>query len=68
MNDDAKVDNDIHDNLNADHDDDAPLHFPCINDILGTARFAPRALIAKKLHVVSSDEPTSFTEAEHGPS
>jgi hypothetical protein len=29
-----------------------------------TPGFVPRALVAKELHVVSSDEPTSFTEAE----
>jgi hypothetical protein len=59
------VDNDIDDeNLNADHDDDAPLHLRSMSDILATPGFALRALVAEELHVVSSDEPTSFTEAE----
>jgi hypothetical protein len=35
-----------------------------MSDILATPDFAPRALVAMELHVVSSDEPTSFTEAE----
>jgi hypothetical protein len=59
------VDDDIDDgNLDADHDDDAPLHFRSMSDILVTPRFMTRALVAEELHVVSSDEPTSFTEAE----
>jgi hypothetical protein len=36
-----------------------------MSDILVTPGFAPRALVAEKLHVVSSDELASFTEAEH---
>jgi hypothetical protein len=39
-----------------------------MSDILVTPEFAPCALGAKELHVVSSDEPTSFAEAEHSPS
>jgi hypothetical protein len=67
--DDAEVDNDVDDNnLDADHDDDVPLRFRSINDILGTAGFAPRAQVVEELHMVSSDEPTSFTEAERSPS
>jgi hypothetical protein len=66
---DMEVDDDIDDeNLDADHDDDAPLHFRSMSDILVTPGFAPRALVAEELHVVSSDTPTSFTEAEHNPS
>jgi hypothetical protein len=66
---DAEVDDDINDeNLDADHDDDAPLRFRSMSDILATSRFAPRALVAEELHVVSSDEPTSFIEAEISPS
>jgi hypothetical protein len=62
---DTAVDDDIDDeNLDADHDDDAPLRFRSMSDILATPGFA-RALVAEELHVVSSDEPTSFTEAEH---
>jgi hypothetical protein len=63
---DTEVDDD--ENLNADHDDDAPLHFRSMSDILMTPDFAPRKLVADELHVVSSDEPASFTEAEHSPS
>jgi hypothetical protein len=55
-------------NLDADNDDDAPLHFRSMSDIIVTPGFAPRALVAKELHVVSSNEPTSFIEAEHSPS
>jgi hypothetical protein len=66
---DADVDNDVDDNnLDADHDDDVPLRFCSITDILGTAGFAPRAQVVEELHMVSSDEPTSFTEAERSPS
>jgi hypothetical protein len=64
--DDTEVDNDVDDeNLDADHDDDASLRFCSMSDILMTPGFTPRALVAEELHVVSSDEPTSFTEAEH---
>jgi hypothetical protein len=65
------ADNDVEvdiDNLNADHDDDETLHFCSINNILGTAEFAPRALVVEELHMVSSDELTSFVEAERRPS
>jgi hypothetical protein len=66
---DTEVDDDINDEkLDADHDDDALLHFRSMSDILTTPGFAPRALVAEELHVVSSDEPTSFAEAEHSPS
>jgi hypothetical protein len=66
---DVEVDDDVDDeNLDADHDDDAPLRFRSMSDMLATPRFAPHALVAEELHVVSSDEPTSFTEAERSPS
>jgi hypothetical protein len=52
-------------NLDADHD---PLRFRSMSDILMTFKFTPRALVVEELHVVSSDEPTSFIEAEHSPS
>jgi hypothetical protein len=55
-------------NLDADNDDDAPLHFRSMSDIIVTPGFAPHALVAKELHVVSSNESTSFIEAEHSPS
>jgi hypothetical protein len=65
---DTEVDDDVDDkNLDADHDDDAPLRFRSMSDILTTPEFAPRALVAEELHVVSSDEPASFTKAEHNP-
>jgi hypothetical protein len=64
--DDTEVDNDIDDeNLDADHDDNTPLHFRSMSDILTTPGFTPRALVAEELHVMSSNEPTSFTEAKH---
>jgi hypothetical protein len=79
MNDDTEVDNDIDDdnldanhddddNLDADHDDNTPFRFRDINDIVETTGFVPRALVAEELHVVNSDELTSFTEAERNPS
>jgi hypothetical protein len=63
---DMEVDDDVDDeNLDADHDNDALLHFHSMSDILATSGFAPRALVAEELHVVSSNEPASFAEAEH---
>jgi hypothetical protein len=60
------VDDDVDDeNLDVDHDDDALLHFRSMSDILATPGFAARALVAEELHVVSSDKPASFAEAEH---
>jgi hypothetical protein len=56
------------DNLDADHDDNVLLCFRSINNILEMAGFVPHALEAEELHEVSSDEPTSFIEAEHNPS
>jgi hypothetical protein len=66
---DMEVDDDVDDeNLDADHDDDAPLCFRSMSIILATLVFALRALVAEELHVVSSDEPASFAEAEHNAS
>jgi hypothetical protein len=65
---DMEVDHDVDDeNLDADHDD-TTLRFRTMSDILATPGFAPRALVAEELHVVSSDEPTSFAEAERSSS
>jgi hypothetical protein len=67
--DDVEVDDGVDDkNLDADHDDDAPLRFRSMSDIPVTPRFVPRAPVVEELHVVSSDKPPSFTEAEHSPS
>jgi hypothetical protein len=66
---DAEVDNNVYDeNLDADHDNDAPLCFRSMSDILVTPGFTSRALVFKELHVVSSDELASFAEAERSPS
>jgi hypothetical protein len=66
---DVEVDDDVDDeNLDADHDDDTPLCFCSMSDIPVTPGFAPHAPVAEKLHVVSSNEPPSFTEAEHSSS
>jgi hypothetical protein len=66
---DTEVDDNVDDeNLDANHDDNALLHFRSMSDILVTSGFAPRALVAEELHVVSSDELASFVEAEHNPS
>jgi hypothetical protein len=35
-----------------------------MSDILVTPGFTPHALVIEELHVVSSNEPTSFTEVE----
>jgi hypothetical protein len=59
MDDDMEIDNDID---NDNHDDDVPLRFRNIDDILRTVGFAPCKLVAEKLHVVSFDEPASFAE------
>jgi hypothetical protein len=62
------VDNDVDDeNLDANHNDNASLRFHSMSDILTTPGFALHALVAEELHVVSSDEPASFAEAEHNP-
>jgi hypothetical protein len=62
---DTEVDDDIDDeNLDADHDDNAPLRFGNMSNILATPEFTPHALVAEELHMVSSNEPTSFTEAD----
>jgi hypothetical protein len=66
---DTEVDDDTDDeNLDADHDDDASPRFCSMSDILATPIFLPCALVAEELHVLSSDEPASFIEAEHNPS
>jgi hypothetical protein len=66
---DTELDVDVNDeNLDVDHDDDRPLCFRSMSDILTMPGFAPRSLVAEELHVVSSDEPTSFVEAERNPS
>jgi hypothetical protein len=53
--------------LDANHDEDAPLWFRTMDNIIGPVSphgLAPRALL-HELHVVSSDEPTSFTNGIH---
>jgi hypothetical protein len=63
---DMEVDDDVNDeNLDVDHDNDAPLRFHSMRNILMTPGFEPHALVAVELHVVSFDEPASFTEGEH---
>jgi hypothetical protein len=58
---DTEVDDDVdNENLDVDHDDDAPLRFGSMSDILTTPGFTPRALVAEELHVVSSNEPAGF--------
>jgi hypothetical protein len=55
--------------LDADHDEDAPLWFRNMDNILGPVSpcgLAPRAL-PHELHVMSSDETTSFAEAKWDP-
>jgi hypothetical protein len=56
--------------LDADHDEDVPLRFHKVDNILGPASPQGWALrmLAQELHVVSLDEPGSFAEAEADPS
>jgi hypothetical protein len=76
VHDDVEVDNDVDDdnhdandnNIDVDHVDDALMRFNNINDILVTVEFALCTLVVEELHVVSSNEPASFTEAERSPS
>jgi hypothetical protein len=55
--------------LDVDHEEDAPLRVRNIHDIIGPA--TPRGLVprvlADELHVVSSNEPSSFEDAEQDP-
>lgn len=58
------------DNLDANHND-TPLRFRKLEDVIRPATprgFVPRVLAMEELHVVSSDEPVSFVEAELHPS
>lgn len=58
-------------NLDVDHDEDAPLQFYNINDIIGSAMpciFPPCVLVTEELYAITSDEPFSFVEAEPLPS
>jgi hypothetical protein len=59
------------DHLDVEHDEDAPLRFRKLDNILGSllpTRFVPRALLMEELHAVSSNEPASFAEVERSPS
>jgi hypothetical protein len=55
--------------LDVDHDDDAPLRLRSINDINGPVEPVGqvRRVLGHELHAVSSDEPSSFEEAEQDP-
>jgi hypothetical protein len=65
---DVEVDDDVNDeNLDADHDDDAPLHFHSMSDILTMLGFAPHALVVEELHVVSSDRADIFCRGRAQP-
>jgi hypothetical protein len=56
--------------LDADHDEDAPLRLRAIEDILGPTppQGLARRVLAQELNAVSSNEPSSFDEAEQDPS
>jgi hypothetical protein len=59
------------DNLDANYDEDDPLRYRRIDNILGPASpvgFVPRALVAEELLVLNSDEPSTLAEAERSPS
>jgi hypothetical protein len=55
--------------LDVDHDEDAPIRVRLIEDVLGPVPAPGRAqrVLAQELHAVSSDEPSSFEEAEQDP-
>jgi hypothetical protein len=56
--------------LDADHEDDVPLWFITMENLLGL--LSPRGILSRvlehELNVVSSDAPTLFEEAEADPS
>jgi hypothetical protein len=74
---DTEVDADIDDeNLDADHNNDSPLHFHSMSDILVMPGFAPHALAAEELHVYlairtglngQARSTTELGRHEHGP-
>jgi hypothetical protein len=56
--------------LDADHDDDAPLRFRKVEDITSAAStpgYAARALWSEQLFAVSAEEPSSLAHAEQDP-
>jgi hypothetical protein len=56
--------------LDADHDDDAPLRFRKVEDVTGAAStpgYAARALWSEQLFAVSAEEPSSLAHAEQDP-
>jgi hypothetical protein len=56
--------------LDAHHDDDAPLRFRKVEDVTGTAStlgYVARALWSEQLFVVSVEEPSSLAHAEQDP-
>ncbi len=58
------------DALDADHDDDAPLRFRALDNILGDVdvpSLAERELAGEALYLTSAEEPRTFKEAEQDP-
>lgn len=61
---------DLGDALDADHDDDAPLRFRTLGNILGDVDvpgLAERELAREALYLTSAEEPRTFKEAEQDP-
>jgi hypothetical protein len=56
--------------LDNDHDDDAPLRFHMLNDVLGPSVVPGLAEceLAEELHTVSVEESASLEEVAHDPS
>jgi hypothetical protein len=56
--------------LDADHDEDVPLQFRRVDNILGPTSPQGWALrvLSQELHIINSDELKSFAEAEADPS
>jgi hypothetical protein len=57
-------------NMDADHDDDAPLRFCAIDSVIPAGSSTPRPIpriLDSELHFTSAEEPTTFTAADCEP-
>ena len=58
------------DNLDASYEEGEPVKYRPLGDLIGSGGprgFAPRALVAEEVYVVSSEEPLSFHDAVMNP-
>jgi len=61
---------DVDDDLDADHDDEAPLRFRTMENVVGSASppgYAVRDLSGGHLFAVSAEEPGTLAQAEQDP-